>query len=48
MLFTEQIINNLRKIMNDRGLTQVVMAEFADTSPSQFSKILNGSVQLSF
>lgn len=47
MLFTEQIINNLRKIMNDRGLTQVVMAEFADTSPSQFSKILNGSVQLS-
>ena len=46
MLFTEQIINNLRKIMNDRGLTQVVMAEFADTSPSQFSKILNGSVQL--
>ena len=47
MLFTEQIINNLRKLMNDRGLTQATMSEFADTSPSQFSKILNGSVQLS-
>jgi transcriptional regulator with XRE-family HTH domain len=47
MLFTEQIINNLRKLMNDRGLTQAAMSEYADTSPSQFSKILNGTVQLS-
>ncbi len=47
MLFTEQIINNIRKVMNDRGLTQATMSEYADTSPSQFSKILNGTVQLS-
>jgi len=45
--FTDNIINNLRKIMNDRNLKQATMAEYADTTPSQFSKILNGQVQLS-
>ena len=46
-MISETIIKNLRKIMADRSLTQAAMAKFADTSPSQFSKILNGTVQLS-
>ncbi len=46
-MFTEIIIGNIRKIMNERRLTQAAMAAYLDTSPSQFSKILNGSVQLS-
>ncbi len=45
--FTEVILNNLRKIMNDKNLTQSVMASYAKTTPSQFSKIMSGSVQLS-
>lgn len=43
----ELIISNIRKIMNAKGLTQATMADYAETSPSQFSKILNGTVQLS-
>ena len=45
--FTELILNNLRKVMRDRGLTQAAIAEYAGTSASQFSKILNGTVSLS-
>lgn len=45
--FTELILNNLRKVMRDRGLTQATIAEYAGTSASQFSKILNGTVSLS-
>lgn len=41
------VIEKIRKIIADRGLTQIVAAEFAGTSPSQFSKILGGEVQLS-
>lgn len=33
--------------MNDRRITQAAMAEMIDTTPSQFSKILKGTVQLS-
>lgn len=44
---TELIVNNLRKIMNDRNLKQATIAEYAGTTPSQFSKILSGQVQLS-
>lgn len=47
MTFTETIRTNLRKIMNDRGLTQATLASYANTSASQFSKILNGVVSLS-
>lgn len=47
IMLKTRIIENLRKIMRDRGLTQTTLAEYACTSPSQFSKILNGSVQLS-
>lgn len=46
-MFQEQIINSIRKIMNDRHLTQVAMADYMNTSESQFSKILSGKVQLS-
>lgn len=46
-MFTELVIENIRKIMNDRNLKQSVMASYAGTTPSQFSKIMRGSVQLS-
>lgn len=46
-MVSETIIKNLRKIMADKSLTQATMARYADTSASQFSKILNGTVQLS-
>jgi transcriptional regulator with XRE-family HTH domain len=41
------VVDNLLKIMKEKGLKQERMAEFADIDPSQFSKILNGSVQIS-
>lgn len=45
--FTKKMVENVRKIMNDRGLTQATIADYMGTSASQFSKILNGEVQLS-
>lgn len=41
------VIEKIRKIINDKGLTQAAMAEYAGTTASQFSKILNGEVQIS-
>ena len=41
------ILGNIRKIMNARNLKQATIAEYANTTPSQMSKILNGTVQLS-
>ncbi|MCF0254902.1 MAG: helix-turn-helix transcriptional regulator [Bacteroides heparinolyticus] len=41
------VIDKIRKIISDKGLTQIAAAEFAGISPSQFSKILSGEVQLS-
>ena len=41
------ILRNIRKIMNDSNLTQTTIAEYAETSPSQMSKILKGEIQLS-
>lgn len=46
-MLTEKILQNIRKIMNDRKLTQSAIAEMMETSESQFSKILKGQVQLS-
>lgn len=46
--FYVEIIKNLGKIMDDRNLNQARMAEYAGTSPSQFSKILKFQVNLSF
>ena len=41
------VIENLRKIMMDKKITQYRMAEYAGIEPSQFSKIMNGSIQIS-
>lgn len=41
------VIENLRKIMIDNKITQYKMAEYAGIEPSQFSKIMNGSIQIS-
>ena len=41
------VVENLRKIMKDRDITQYRMAEYAGVEPSQFSKIMNGSIQIS-
>ncbi|MBQ7941120.1 MAG: helix-turn-helix transcriptional regulator [Muribaculaceae bacterium] len=40
------IIENLRKIIVDKGITQATMASFLDKDASQFSKILNGGIHL--
>lgn len=45
-MLSETLINNIRKIMNDRNITQAAMAGYLKTSPSQFSKILSGQVKL--
>lgn len=44
---THPIIENIRKIIRDKGISQKAMAEYAGTSGSQFSKILNGELQIS-
>lgn len=46
-LFSEKVVQNIRKIMNDKNLTQYAIAEYMGTSESQFSKILKGTVKLS-
>ncbi len=45
--FEVGVIDNLRKIMINKNLTQAAMARYLDTSPWQFSKILTGTVHLS-
>ncbi len=44
--FSEKIVGNLSKILKDKNLTQEAMAEYAGTTPSQFSRILSGKVKL--
>lgn len=41
------VVENIRKIIVDKGITQEAAAEFVGTSASQMSKILNGGVQIS-
>lgn len=41
------VVDNVRKLMIDRGLTQEAMAEIIKTTASQFSKILSGKSRLS-
>ena len=45
--FYQQMLSNIKKIMRDRGLTQQILAEYIEVEPSQFSKIINGTVGLS-
>lgn len=42
----EKIIDRLRKIIVDKGITQATMASYLDVDASQCSKILNGSTHL--
>ena len=44
--FTDRIVGNLHKILRDNDIAQARMAEYAGTTPSQFSKILSGQVKL--
>ena len=44
--FTDRIVGNLHKILRDNDIPQARMAEYAGTTPSQFSKILSGQVKL--
>ena len=41
------VIQQLRNIMNSMDIKQSVLAEYAETSESQFSKIMNNKVSLS-
>ena len=40
------VVEKLKKIMNDRNLTQKALGNFAGITDSQMSKVFNGSVQL--
>lgn len=44
---SKRIAENLRKIIALKKLKQVTVGEYADISESQFSRVLNGQVQLS-
>lgn len=41
-----KILENLRKIILDKNITQATMASFLDKDASQFSKIINGTMHL--
>lgn len=43
----KQLVTNLLKIMRDRKITQAALADYMDMTPSQLSRILNGSLNLS-
>ena len=44
---SREFVEKLRRLMYDKGLSQRALAEFADTSPSQFSRIMNGELAIS-
>ena len=46
--FYTRVLSGLKKLLLDKNLSQAAFAEMMGTSPSQFSKILAGSVKLSF
>ncbi len=46
--FYQQIIENLRKIMNERGVTQETMAFYGEIDNSAMSKIFNYTQRMSF
>lgn len=41
-----QVLDNIRKIMNDRGLTQVAIGEIMGAGESSISKIFSGNASL--
>lgn len=44
---SEKIVENLRKIRNERNLTQAALAMFAGLDESQMSRIMKGELNLS-
>ena len=44
---SREITDKLRQIMLDKRITQRALAEYAGTSPSQFSRIMNGELAIS-
>ena len=44
--YNEQVVERLRKLLNDRGLKQNSLAEFIDRDESSVSKIFNGKAKL--
>ncbi len=44
--FYNQVVNNVRKIMLDKNITQVAMGEYLGASESSMSKILSGQSSL--
>lgn len=44
--FYDQVLDNIRKIMNDRGLTQVAIGEIMGAGESSISKIFSGNASL--
>lgn len=45
-MLLEKIVENVRKIMNERNLTQYTISQYIGTSESQCSKIMKGDVKL--
>lgn len=45
-MLLEKIVENVRKIMNERNLTQYTIAQYIGTSESQCSKIMKCDVKL--
>lgn len=39
----QKIVENIRKIMKEKNMTQAKMAEYVGTTESQFSKMLSGN-----
>lgn len=44
---SREFVEKLRRLMYDKGLSQRTLADYADTSPSQFSRIMNGELAIS-
>lgn len=44
---SHDVVDRLRHLMNDKRITQRALADYADTSPSQFSRIMNGELAIS-
>lgn len=47
MKLSEQIIENLRKIRNEKNLKQATLGAYAGIDQSQMSRIMNGELNLS-
>lgn len=46
-VYSEQVVENLRKMLSARGLTQKSLVEVMDRDESSVSKVFNGKARLS-